>query len=106
MDFDAEKALQKEKSLRALIMVLLLGGVGIIIPFLSIFVVTFRGITELSMFNSTVLFILAVLMLLFLVIKSAGSFFSNDAGLFVAGIVFIVANIISLMYNLIIYMVL
>ncbi|MBT7240867.1 MAG: hypothetical protein HN878_00065 [Candidatus Diapherotrites archaeon] len=105
MDFDTERIVAKEKSLRSLMMISLMGGVGIIIPFIAILVATFKGVTELSMFNSMVLFVLSILILLFLVIKSASSFFNNDSRLFVAGIVFIVANLISLMYNITIYMV-
>ncbi|MBT4870722.1 MAG: hypothetical protein HON47_04060 [Candidatus Diapherotrites archaeon] len=105
MDFDTERIVAKEKSLRSLMMISLMGGVGIIIPFIVILVATFKGVTELSMFNSMVLFVLSILILLFLVIKSASSFFNNDSRLFVAGIVFIVANLISLMYNITIYMV-
>ena len=106
MDFDSEKKAEKKDSLRSLIMASLMGGTGIIIPFLSIFVATFKGVSEISMFNSIMLMLLSILIILFLIIRSAGSFFDNDSRLFISTVVFIVVNLISLIYNLTVFMIL
>ena len=106
MDFDTEMIVTSKNTARSIVMISLIGGIGIIIPFFSIFVATLRGITELSMFNSSTLLILSVLLIIFLITRSASAIFDGNSKLTMFGIVFIVANIISLVYNLTIYLVL
>ena len=106
MDFDEEIAINTKGTSRSIEMVALMGGTGIIIPFLAIFVATFKGITDLSMFNSSNLLILSVLIVVFIITRTASAYFNSNPKLAIFGTVFIVANIISLIYNLIIYMVL
>ena len=104
MDFDDEKKAEKKDRLRSLVMVSFMGGTGMIIPFLSIFVAIFKGVTEISIFNSSMLMILSILIILFLIIRSAGSFFDNDVKLFVSGVLFTMVNLISLIYNITVFM--
>jgi hypothetical protein len=106
VDYETEKENLNISTNRSIMMISLMGGTGIIIPFISIFVATFKGVTELSMLNSSALLILSVLMIIFIVTRSASAYFNGNQKLAVFGIVFIVANILSLIYNLIIYMVL
>ena len=106
MDFDTKMIVNSKNTTRSIVMISLIGGVGIIIPFLSIFVATLRGMTELSMFNSSTLLILSVLLIIFLITRSASATFDGNSKLTMFGIVFIVANVISLIYNLTIYLVL
>ena len=106
MNIDNEIIVDKKNGFRSLIVIALMGGVGIIIPFLSSFVATFKGVTELSLFNSSMLLVLSILVILFLLIKTVGALFDSNSKLFFFGIVFVVANIISLMAGLMIYFVL
>jgi len=106
VDFDKEQARNNTKNIRSIIMAALMGGTGVVIPFLSIFAATFKGVSDLSLFNSSMLMLLAILIILFLIIKSASAFFSNNPKLFFFGIVFIVADVISLISGLMIYLVL
>jgi len=106
MDFDKERALTAKKSFQSIVILSLMGGVGIVLPVLSIFVATFKGVTELSLFNSAMLMVLAILVMLFVLIRSATAYLANDPKLFSFGIVFIVADLISLIYSLMTYLVL
>ena len=106
MDFDTEKTISKKMGFRSLIMVCLMGGIGIIIPVIALFVATFKGVSELSLFNSTLLLVLSLLVVVFIAVRSIGALFDNDKKLVLAGLIFIVADVISLIINLMSYMVL
>lgn len=106
MNIDNEIKIDKKNGFRSLIVIALMGGVGIIIPFLSSFVATFKGVTELSLFNSSMLLVLAVLVILFLSVRTISALFESNSKLFIFGVVFIVANLISLISSLMIYLVL
>ena len=87
-------------------MLSLMGGTGIIVPFLSIFVATFKGVSDLSLFNSSMLMVLSLLIIVFLLVKSIFALFTSDSKLFICGVLFIMVDIISVVFSLMTYLVL
>jgi hypothetical protein len=82
---------------------IIFGLLGIIAPFGAIHVATFMGANEISAFNSTMIMILSVLLIIFLVLNAFGNFMANRKKIFIAGLVLICLNLISFIWNLLIF---
>lgn len=85
------------------LLILIFGVFGVIAPFASIYIATFLGKTDISMFNSTMVMLLSVLLIVFLLINCFGELNSKHYKGFAAGIVFLLISLISFMFNLVIF---
>jgi len=101
---DRDETVQiKRKDLNQFFLMILMGLIGFIAPFFSVFVATFIGITDQSLFNGTMLFLLSILSILFLFIKGLSSIFNRAPKLFFLALPLIIISVISLIYNLLIF---
>lgn len=80
--------------------VALFGIIGFLAPPFSLVVATFNGKTSISLFNSTMIMVLSVLVIVFLVIKAFDLFFARKKGLFVLDFVLLVLSIFSFLIHL------
>lgn len=83
---------------------LLFGVFGIAAPFISIYIATFMGKTDMAMINSSMLMFLTVLLMVFLIINSFHNFLENNKKTFLVGVVFLLLTIISFILNLTFFM--
>jgi len=81
----------------------LFGLFGIMAPFAAIYVATFLGKSEMASFNSTMIMLLSVLLVVFLVINCFGNFISNHKRIFIVGLLFLLLSMISFIWNLLIF---
>jgi len=102
---DIDKQLEKEKCAGKISMVLVFvfGVIGIFAPFLSIFIATFKGVSDISIFNSTMMLVLSLLVIVFQVVHSFSAFNNNQKRAFVVGVIILFICIISFMLNLAIF---
>ncbi len=88
---------------KAVFNILLIGIISVLVPFISIPVITLGGASMLSRINGTMLLILSVLLILFIIIKSI-NFYNNDLKKgFIVGVIFALLCIISFAINLSVY---
>jgi hypothetical protein len=103
MGFDEEFKQQKLSSFKDFSRIIVFGLLGLIVPVIANIVATFKGISDLSMFNSSLLYLLSILIIVLLLVKAISSFNNNAPKSFVFGVVFTLLNIISIVFNLSIY---
>ena len=82
----------------------LFGLFGIIAPFVSIQIATFLGKSDISLFNSSMIMFLSVLLMIFLIINSFHNFLNNNKKTFFIGVIFLLLTIISFILNLTFFM--
>jgi hypothetical protein len=83
---------------------ILFGVFGIVAPFVSIYIATFMGKSDIAMINSSLLMFLSVLLMVFLIINSFHNFLENNKKTFLVGIIFLLLTIISFILNLTFFM--
>jgi glucan phosphoethanolaminetransferase (alkaline phosphatase superfamily) len=88
---------------RPLLMVVFLGIVGFFAPIASIFVTGIKGQQIFVQFNSSMLMVLSLLVIVFFVIKSFDFFFNRNPKLFIISIITLLLIIISFMFNLVVF---
>lgn len=81
-----------ETNKKSIAVLLFLGIFGLITSFFSVFVATFIGITNLSIQNGATLLVLTLLIMIFLIIKSANHFFNDNKILAIIGLLLIILN--------------
>ncbi|MFA5125890.1 MAG: hypothetical protein WC462_02720 [archaeon] len=81
----------------------LFGLFGVIVPFGAVYVATFLGKTDMASFNSTMMMLLSVLLIVFLVINCFSNFNDNHKKIFILGLLFLLLSMISFIWNLIIF---
>jgi len=79
------------------------GLLGTIAPFGAVYIAMYMGATEISAFNSTMVMILSVLLLVFMVLNAFGNFMANRKKIFVIGLILICVDLISFIWNLLIF---
>lgn len=81
----------------------LFGVLGILMPFFGVYAAVHLPRGDLVAFNSTMIMILSILLLLFLLVNSFNNFFNRKMKLFAAGIVLLFLSMISFIWNLLIF---
>jgi len=100
--FPVEEPAPKRKMMSVLP---ILAGVGsIITPFASSYIVQTMPMSDLTLFNSGMLLILSVLLMVFLVISCFNNLFNKHFKLFALGVIILILGLISFMWNLINYL--
>jgi hypothetical protein len=84
-------------------LVIIFGLLGIAAPFLSVFVATFLGKTNVSMFNSTMIMLLSILIIVYQLITSFNNFFNGHKRIFLLGILLLFIDLVSFLFNLTIF---
>lgn len=86
------------------LLTVLFGVLGIIAPIGSIQVLkSFGGDSEIASFNSMMILILSVLLLVFLIVDCFTNFNNDDKKLFLVGLFFFLCSLVSFLFNLIIF---
>ncbi len=88
------------------VLTFLFGILGILVPFVGVSVATFMGHTDLANFNSSVIMLLAVLLIVFLVINAFSNFIDNHKKIFIIELVMLLLSIGSFIHNLTIFVML
>lgn len=86
---------------KPLLVVILFGLIGVFAPAGSIFVASLKGNVIFAQFNSTMLMVLPLLVIVFFVIKTFDFLFNRNTKLFIATIIFLLLVLISFILNLI-----
>ena len=89
--------------MKAPIRVAIFGPIGIIAPWLALFLLTYRGVSEISTFNCSMLLMLSMLVVLFLIINSVKAFNDNQKRVFIFGLALAALSLISFLYNLLVF---
>ncbi|MFA5930708.1 MAG: hypothetical protein WC821_00175 [archaeon] len=86
------------------LLTILFGVLGIIAPIGSIQVlISVGGDSEIASFNSMMILILSVLLLVFLIVDCFTNFNNDNKKLFLVGLFFFLCGLVSFMFNLIIF---
>jgi len=85
------------------LLLFIFGIAGIIAPFGGVYIATFMGKSDVSMFNSMLVMLLSTLLIVFLLINSFVSINEKKYKRFFIGILFLLVNIISFIWNILIY---
>jgi hypothetical protein len=85
------------------VLVIIFGVLGIGAPFFSVFVATFLGKTDISVFNSTMLMLLSILIIVYQLIISFNNLFNQRKKMFIIGLIFLLLDLISFLFNLVIF---
>jgi len=88
---------------KTFLMVIIFGIIGTVAPWGSIYVATFKGITDLSRFNSSMLMILSLLVLVLLIIEATSALYNNKVKMLLLCILFAILSLSSFLYNMIIF---
>jgi hypothetical protein len=78
-----------------------LGVFSIIASFVSIYLATFLGVTNQSLFNASMLLLLTILITILLLIRSINHLFNQRRDLFLMGIIIFGINILVLVWKII-----
>lgn len=79
------------------------GILGLIAPFGGMFVATFGQKSDLSVFNSTMVMLLSVLLIVFLMINCFNNFNNNNKKMFIIGLILFFLCVVSFLYNLVLF---
>jgi hypothetical protein len=108
MTFDniSEEMSESEKSLRqglfkSSLLLIFLGIFSSFASFLSVFIATNFGITNLSIQNGTMFIVLSILILVFLLIKTLNYLYNRYTQLFFIGVIVIIVNLFVLIFKII-----
>lgn len=88
---------------KQLLLVVFFGLIGFLCPIGSIFVANLRGQQVFVQFNSTVLMLLTLLVIIFFIIKSFDFLFNKNLKYFLITVLFLVLVLLSFFYNLMIF---
>jgi hypothetical protein len=80
---------------------LLLGGAAIFFAFISIYVATFLGVTNRSLFNASMLLLLTILLTLLLFIRATYYYFNHRGDIFIVGMSILFINIIIVIWKIV-----
>jgi len=80
---------------------ILLGGAAIFFAFISIYVATFLGVTNRSLFNASLLLLLTILLTLLLFIRTTYYYFNHRGDIFIVGMVILFINIIVVIWKIV-----
>ncbi|MFA5764281.1 MAG: hypothetical protein WC915_05740 [archaeon] len=89
------------ETFKPLLSELLLGIASIFFAFISIYVATFLGVTNRSLFNASMLLLLTILLTLLLFIRATYYYFNRRGDLFIAGMIFLFINIIIVIWKIV-----
>jgi|GEM_PF-5212707 len=85
---------------KSTILIIVFGLIGFFAPAFSIIIATFPGPQDIAMWNSTMLMVLSLLVIVFLVIKTFGFYFSTHKKLFIVTLILLILSVISFVMNL------
>ncbi len=83
---------------------LFFGLLGLLAPPFSIIVAALDGRSTISMINSTVIMLLAILIIVFFVIKSFDLFFARKKELFILNLALLLIVLVSFIFNLVVFL--
>ncbi|VVB76033.1 Uncharacterised protein [uncultured archaeon] len=84
-------------------MTFLFGVLGMLMPFAGVHAATFLGRSDLANFNSSIIMLLSVLLIVFLVVNAFSNFIDNHKKIFIMEVVLLLLSIASFIYNLAIF---
>lgn len=88
---------------KQVLVVLFFGLIGVFAPIGSIYVSALRGQQFFAQFNSTLLMLLTLLVIVFFIIKSFDFLFNKNSKLFLLSLGLLIIILLSFFYNLLIF---